>query len=317
MTKQLTPAQKIREGPEIGRRPGTIKPLTASRTWEKLESPLYSWRPREDQPEKFDQPTSIVADKASRVSITLGGTGVREINVLCRTLCMVRGSCPSPPTKNCPFWIVVPTLDMAAGTLWNQKLSQFIPKDAIAPNGISYYSAAQEHPKAIRLKPWANGNNYIHRSTAESQAAGIASRRHCGGLDQRVPHDWSVFTEIFGARGPTVGLACSGGVLPLDSPAGVGRAGEVAASGLAVLPLEHRCNPHLPPGWADEYLAGLPEEIRATRETGQFASYEGCIYKELAASTSVIRSRFRRLAAVPGSGFWEQLRLCVVGLFAR
>jgi hypothetical protein len=44
--------------------------------------------------------------------------------------------------------------------------------------------------------------------------------------------------------------------------------------------LNVRCNDRLPAGWADRYLATIPEDLRATREHGAFASRVGAVFKE-------------------------------------
>ncbi len=131
--------------------------------------PFYTWKPRPDQPHRFDNQTAFDQDRSHGVSVCLGGTGSGKSDAAAHRVARFLLDEQPPPRKNTPWWVIGNTFELACGVMWLEKLAKFIPPEAI--KSISWLDASREWPKAVHLKPWANGNSdsLVFKSTAQGR----------------------------------------------------------------------------------------------------------------------------------------------------
>jgi hypothetical protein len=103
---------------------------------------------------------------------------------------------------------------------WGEKLSKFIPPEAIAK--ISWLDAGREWPKAVVLKPWKDGNNYTINFKSAAQGRQKLEAASIIGAWVSEAVDWEIIEELYGLRGAsrqggeTVSLSAAGLSLPIE-----------------------------------------------------------------------------------------------------
>jgi phage terminase large subunit-like protein len=123
-----------------------------------LKNPLYTFTPRPDRPELYDEQTSFYLDKFPGTACVLAGNGSGKSFVAGAKVAKFLAETP-PPEPNTPFWILSQTMEMVTACCWGQNLKHFIPPEFI--DSIQWYREARGLPKAIVLKKHSNGNNYV------------------------------------------------------------------------------------------------------------------------------------------------------------
>ena len=252
--------------------------------------PVYKFKPRPDQPHLLDQQASFFNDRFDGIACVVAGNGSGKTYTGSAKVASFLLTTP-PPEKNSLFWVLSKTIDMAAGNCWAQNLSKFIPVDHI--HDVVWYSKSKGHPKSIILKPNGNGNNFMIEFKSYDmdrqalQAANVAGYW----LDEQAPFD--IHMEVFART----------------------RKWSFPGSKLYTLtPLEpdqklEEIFQDPPPSWrfyrmntrvaakaghvTDTYVKQLEEneiaELAETRMSGQFAHYEGAVYKNFDVNLHVIK----------------------------
>ncbi len=245
-----------------------------------LENPLYSFQPRPDHNHLHDQQTSFVNDNTSRVQVVLGGTGSGKSEAAAYKVARFLLFDQPPPRKNTPFWVVSETFDLSCGVCWCEKLIRYIPGEMIA--NTSWYNQRLEYPNAIILKPHENGNNYLINFMSAAQGRRKFTAASIAGAWISEPlNEWGIFQEIQGRTRDYEWAKIIYDQTPLIPQPELEQFYENRPAGWSFYHLNTLCNDRLATGWADEYLASLPEEVRDTRTWGAFSSFEGSIYKQL------------------------------------
>ncbi|MBX9790188.1 MAG: terminase family protein [Pirellulales bacterium] len=254
--------------------PAILRKLHAAITW-----PLYTFTPRPDSPGEYDQQTGFLEDRAAKLAICLGGTGSGKTEAAAAKTARYLFSTP-PPRHNCPFWIIGETYDMVCRTCWDEKLSRYIPAQEIL--GFDWYKPKRNWPFAVilrhprdRTRPgWVLEFKSYAQGRERFQAVSI------GGYWFNEAAPWDIVTETQGrcreydspgwADFTPIDVADPRWTDEYDNP----------RPGWTFYHLNTRKNTALAPGWAERFLAGLPEDERRTRETGHFAAHSGLVYKE-------------------------------------
>lgn len=243
-----------------------------------FESPYYSFRPRPNRPEEWDEQEAFVYSKA-KFAICLGGNGsgktaaaaFRTVNYLANQ---------KPFRERCPFWVIGESFELCCGVCWVEKLSNLIPPEWIAD--ISWNDQKRQWPAEVMLKhpddPSKIGWVLVFKSFAQGREK--MQGFSIGGywFNEQVP--MTIVEEVHGRcrEYDSPGWA-DFTPLKIDSHEWP-EAYEDPPEGWSFYHLNVEKNSALPEGWAARYLATVSEDIRETRRTGAFSSFRGQVFKE-------------------------------------
>jgi len=185
-----------------------------------------------------------------------------------------------PPRSHCPFWVVGETYDLVCSVCWLEKLSTLISDETI--HSFDWYKEKRQWPFAVMLKhpddPTKVGWILEFKSYAQGrqrmQAASI------GGYwcNEEIPLE--ILQEIHGrCRDYDSPGWCDFTPVDLRSPDWID-VYDVVPEGWKFFHLNVEKNDALPEGWAQRYLATIPEDMRDTRRIGTFTQFAGSVYKE-------------------------------------
>lgn len=151
-----------------------------------LENPLWTFKPRKDNPARHDEMTSFLANTDPGLMVLLGGVGSsKTFSGAIKTAKLLLGT--EAPKDLCPFWIVSQNFEMAAENCWVSNLRQFIPEDQI--QSIKWLNMGKAHPATVVLEPSKNGNRWkIEFKSAQSDRAKLMGASIYGAwLDEYIP----------------------------------------------------------------------------------------------------------------------------------
>lgn len=186
------------------------------------------------------------------------------------------------PVHYCPkgtHWVCIEHWDQVRDILWEEKLKQFIPAHAIAPNGIEY--GQHKIPKRVFLK---NGHRLEFKSFNQGrgsfQGRGVDTI-HC---DEQCEHDFQgIFAEMQARLLDKSGFLSWSMTPILAQP--------LLEERMEALPdtdedfkinlNDNRISKggYIPDAGIDAMIAEWPEELQSTRIAGDFASYYGAVFK--------------------------------------
>lgn len=261
--------------------------------------------PRPDNVELWDEQTAAL-ESTARVTIILGGTGSGKTTTAAVRTARYLLSKPAP-REDTPFWIVGESYDLACGVCWKEKLRHFIPESAIKK--ISWMDQGRGHPRSVILNDIHDtGTNWTIDFKSYAQGRENFQAASIGGwwCNEEVPY--SIIEEIFG-RCRDYDSPGWADFTPLEvrSPewpdiydqAGVEGGGYEDWS---FFHLNTECNDALAPGWAQKFLAKIPEDMRETRRKGVFSTFKGAVFKEFRKGIHVVKP----LAEIPND--WKRRR---------
>lgn len=197
-----------------------------------------------------------------------------------------------PPRKDTPFWILANSYDQVGDVIWKEKLlgHGHIPKSEVNWDRISWRDKKKGQPDTVPLLPWPeefggdpNKNWTLHFKSYEQgrmalQAASI------GGFffSEQFPLDLLLET-LRGCREYMFhgGQFCEFTPIDPELCIWVEKAMESRPPGWVFYRANTQKNrKNLADGWFDAFFSGVPDEILATRLTGQLATFEGVIYPQ-------------------------------------
>lgn len=244
----------------------------------------YTFQPRPDSPDDYEEQTAFVNDKTSSLAICLGGNGSgKTLAAAYKTAKYVLET--PPPRVRCPFWIVGEKLDQCAAVCWGEKLSHIIPLSSIA--AVRYADTKMMQPKAVLLKhpTIPNEVGWVLEFRSYDQGVSAFKSESIGGYwcNEEVPYKilweiyrgcrdynspgWADFTpvECKDPEWPEAYERCQGGNGP---------------EGWKFYHLNTLKNPFISEKWKQEFLANLPEEDIEMRTLGKFSALRGQVFKE-------------------------------------
>ena len=267
-----------------------------------LEHPYYCWEPRPDNPEVFENQTAFVNDNTSSLAICLGGTGSGKTDAAAYKTARYVLETP-PPREACPFWIVAASFEQVGGICWGEKLSRFIPEDAICPNGIRWQDSKAQHPRFVQLKhptkPGAVG--WILEFKAYAQQIISMTGRSIGGYwcNEEVPFDF--VQEIKGrCRDYNSPGWCDFTPITCKDPRWP-KAYLKPPKKWTFYHLHTMHNPYVDQEWKDEFYATVPEDLWDLRTIGKFSATVGQVFKEYRYDIHVVEP-----FAIPRT--WKKIR---------
>ena len=272
--------------------------------------PYYTWTPRADRPQDFDEQAAFVepqyrwdkekkqyvydAHEPIRVQICLGGTGSGKTASAAYKVARHVLETP-PPRDRCPFWVIGDTYDVVCDVCWLEKMSNLIPESQIA--SFYWYRRDRRWPYAVLLKHPDDPSRigWILEFKSYEQGLSAMKAKSIGGFwcNEEVPvpivleiqgrcreYDspgWADFTpiEVVSPEWPEF----------YDNP----------PPGWRFYHLNTELNHYLADGWAKSYLSQIPEDLRETRRTGVFTSLRGAVFKEFRKLIHVIQPPYPRI----------------------
>lgn len=210
-----------------------------------------------------------------------------------------------PPRPDTPFWIISGSYEQVMETAWKEKLygHGHIPDCEVDWERVSWYKPNQNWPFRVPLKPWPRDkggnprNNWVLELKSYEQGRAQLQARSVGGFCFMEQFPWDLLTEVLrGCREYNFPGSKFCEFTPIDPDLSVeieemaenGHAPEKPQRGRRYLPKGwevFRANTecameagHISKDWFEEFFSMIPEEMRETRMTGRFATYEGAVY---------------------------------------
>ena len=264
------------------------------------------FRPRPDQPDRYDQQTAFYDCQSRGVIWLLGGNGSGTTELaMAKTARFVYET--TPPRRDTPFWVIAESYEQCMETCWKEKLfghGHILPHD-VDWDRVTWYSSKDGLPKRIPLKspPGHAGKNWTLEFKSWNQGRGQMQARAIGGFCFVEQFPWGVFEEVLrGCREYNFPGSKLVEYTPVD-PRMSGEIEEMISNGKRRdLPLGTRAKSsvkylpddwevfhantecaleagHVDAEWYAEFFGMIPEEMRDVRQKGLFASFEGVIYK--------------------------------------
>jgi len=246
---------------------------------------LHSWIPRPDKPEEFDEQEGFVNNR-DRCAFLVGGNASGTTTAACMKLAKFVLEQQPPPRRNTPFWIVSNTYEQVCSAIWDEKLDgmQFIPECEVEWSKVRWNRRSQNWPFSVPLKPWPDhpGKNWVLEFKSFEQGRGAMQARSIGGFFFSEQFPLKIFLEVLrGCRECMFPGGQFAEFTPIDPELciWVEQVQQQIPDGWRF----YRCNTelnrqNLAAGWYEDFLAVIPDEMRATRITGALATFEGVIY---------------------------------------
>ncbi len=257
---------------------------------DQLDQACLTFKPRPDQPDRYDQQSSFVNSKTTGVCFLIGGNGAGTSECAMHKIANLVLRDQPPPRKDTPFWIISGTYEQCMNACWKEKLygHGHIPKCEIDWDRIDWYSSKEDMPYSVPLKPWPGrpGKNWTLKFKSYEQGRAQMQAESIGGFAFVEQFPYSLLTEVLrGCREYNFPGSKMCEFTPID-PALSAPIEELIEKGLPPGWEIWRANTecakeagHISEAWFEEFFGMIPDEMLLTRMIGEFASYEGTIYQ--------------------------------------
>lgn len=252
----------------------------------------YTYRPRPDQPERYDEQTSFYNSQSTGVIFHIGGNGAgTSENALAKVAKFVLRDQP-PPRWDTPYWVIAGSYEQVMEACWKEKLwgHGHIPDSEIDWERVRWKDSKSGWPFRVPLKPWPGrpGRNWVLEFKSYEQGRQQFQARAPGGFCFVEQFPYVLLTEVLrGSREYNFPGSKLAEFTPVDPEMSfeVQRMIEEDSlpPGWEVWRANTRCNMeagYISEDWYHEFFGMVPEEMRLVREIGEFAGYEGQIYTE-------------------------------------
>lgn len=252
---------------------------------------LFSYYPRPDQPERFDQQSGFYNAKDDGVSFLIGGNGAGTSETAVAKLAKFVLYDQPPPRKDTPFWIIAESYEQVCKAIWKEKLfgHGHIPQIEIDWERIRWYKPKNGWPFEVPLRPWPGrpGRNWSLCFKSYKQGRGQMQAEAIGGFMFSEQFPWGLLEEVLrGCREYNFPGSKFCEFTPVD-PALSADLEELIDEdrlppGWNVYRANTRCAMeagHVTESWYNEFFGLISPEMRAVREIGAFASFEGAVYQ--------------------------------------
>lgn len=265
--------------------------------WENEQPPdCYFWRPRPDQPHRFDQQTAFYESRHPGVTFLVGGNGSGTSEAALAKVAKFVLHDQEAPRPDTPFWIISNSFDQCTKTCWKEKLSPetghgHIPTEEIDWERVHWYRSKESLPFSVPLKSWANGdkpkNNWVLHFRSYEQGRAQMQAEAIGGFLFVEQFPWGLLTEVVrGCREYGFPGSMLAEFTPVDPSLTYDLQEMMEEDRLPEGWAVYRCNTecaleagHVSQAWFEQFTGMLTDENRLTRLTGAWASFEGLIYQ--------------------------------------
>lgn len=282
---------------------------------------FYSFRPRPNQPDRYDEQTAFLNSNHDGVTFLLGGTGAGTTS--CGLAKVVRFLLKTPPPrKDTPFWILSESFEDTISTCWKEKLHQqgHLPPNVIEWERIAWYRPKEDLPYSVPLKPWgynADGSpknkvcekgNWIVVFKSYAQGREKLQGQSIGGFLFVEQFPFGLLEEVMGRCRE---YSFSGNKLaeftPIDAEKSIKlqemEEKDELPAGWAI----YRANTevaleagHVSSQWFNRFFGMLSPQMRKIRTKGLWGAYEGAVYPEFDAKIHCIKNYS------PPVGMWHR-----------
>lgn len=253
---------------------------------------FYTFMPRPDQPERYDEQAAFYHSNSKGVVGLIGGNGSGTTEVALAKVAKFLLSDQPPPRKDTPFWIISDSYDMCTKTCWKEKLYDHghIPGSEVDWDRIRWYDSPNQLPYFVPLKSWPEypGKNWVIEFKSYGQGRHRMQAQSIGGFLFVEQFPWGLMEEVLrGCREYNFPGSKLFEYTPVDP--NLSLEVEEMMDDPETMPAGwefYRCNTecameagHVDPQWFTEFFGMVKPDMRETRLTGAFASFEGQIYK--------------------------------------
>jgi hypothetical protein len=255
------------------------------------DNAYFSFCPRPDQPDRFDQQESFIASKSRGVAWLLGGNGAGTTECCMHKLAKFVLNEQPPPRADTPFWIIAGSYEQVMEACWKEKLygHGHIPGGEVDWDRVAWYRPKDGWPYRVPLKPWPGrpGKNWTLEFKSYEQGRAQMQARAIGGFCFVEQFPWGIFQEVLrGCREYNFPGSKFCEFTPVDpalsAPLEKMIEEDKLPEGWEIYRANTECAKeagHISPEWFDEFFGQVPEEMLLVRMTGEFGNYEGTIYQ--------------------------------------
>lgn len=258
---------------------------------DQLEQAYFTFQPRPDQPERYDEQESFLNSKTTGVAWMIGGNGAGTTEVALHKVAKFVLNDQPPPRADTPFWIISGSYEQVMETAWKEKLNGHghIPGSEVDWDRISWYRPNKNWPFSVPLKPWPGrpGRNWVLEFKSYEQGRQQMQARSIGGFCFSEQFPWGLLEEVLrGCREYNFAGSKMCEFTPVDPNLSIEIEEMIEEDSLPPGWELYRANAecakeagHVRAEWFDEFFAMIPDEMLETRLTGRFPTYEGAIYQ--------------------------------------
>jgi phage terminase large subunit-like protein len=265
------------------------------------QSFYYTFQPRPNRPELFDEQQAFMECMSPGVIFLIGGTAAGTTTCgLMKAIYFMLQQQP-PPRKDTPFWIISNSLESTITNAWKDKViaKDMVPDCEIDWDRITWYRTNEGLPLSVPLKPWPvdrggdTEKNWRIEFKSYEQGREALQARSIGGFLFMEQFPYEMLIEVLGrCRDYSFPGSKLCEFTPID-PVLSAEIEDFDTNG--TLPKDwhiFRCNTEmntqLGAGWIDQFKdSHVSEEMKETRLTGAWGSYEGVIFKSFNQATHV------------------------------
>lgn len=258
---------------------------------EELGQAYFHWRPRPDQPDRFDEQQSFYESDLQGVAFMIGGNGAGTSETACAKVAKFVLRDQPPPRRDTPYWVIGDSYEQVMESMWKEKFlgHGHIPKSEVDWDRITWYREKEGLPYRVPLRPWPGrpGCNWVLEFKSYIQGRGAMQARSIGGFLFSEQFPWQLLTEVLrGCREYNFRGSKLVEFTPIDPALSYELETLIEENrlpkGWAIFRANTECAKeagHVSSVWFDEFFGQIPDEMLLTRLTGEFASYEGTIYQ--------------------------------------
>lgn len=257
----------------------------------KRENAYLYFDPRPDNPERFDQQESFYNSQAEGIAWMIGGNGAGTSEIAMAKVAKFILNDQEPPRKDTPFWIISDSYQQVCNALWKEKLygHGHIPKSVIDWERIRWYKPNQNWPFEVPLRPWRDrpGKNWTLVFKSYEQGRSQMQAESIGGFCFSEQFPWGLLEEVMrGCREYSFRGNKIAEFTPVDPNLSIELEERInnntVPDGWEIYRSNTECAleaGHVSQSWFEQFYGLVSDEMRETRLTGAFASFEGAIYQ--------------------------------------
>lgn len=254
------------------------------------------WQPRPDDPARYDQQQSFYDSRHPGVTFLVGGNGAGTTECAMAKVSKFLLHDQEAPRPDTPFWIIAGSYEQGMEACWKEKLNPrgghgHIPESEVDWERVRWYRTTEGWPFRVPLKPWPDGRrpdcNWVIEFKSYEQGRQQMQARSIGGFCFVEQFPWGLLEEVVrGCREYNFPGAKLAEFTPVDPELSY-RLQEMLEEdklpeGWAIYRANTECAMevgHISREWFVEFFGMVPEEMRLTRMTGAWATFEGTIYQ--------------------------------------
>jgi len=276
---------------------------------------FHKFHPRPDDTARYDEQTAFVESADKGVSWLIGGNGSGTSEIAAYKIAQFVLNKQPPPRLDTPFWIIGETYEQVINCIGKEKLigHGHIPEYEIDSSRIAWYDHKRLLPQTIPLRPWPierggdPGKSWTLEFLSYEQGFAKMMARSIGGFCFSEQFPWSILLEVMrGCREYNFPGAKFAEFTPVDPAKSVEIETLIEEDALPKGWHVYRANTecakeagHVDVGWFEEFFGAVSEEMRDTRMTGRFPTYEGSIYQSFNPTIHCTK-KGERLVVPPG-----------------